>query len=128
MEEIQKEGVDYQEHESTNRERIPLGGSSLDARERVPHVEGPIPPRMSYPKTPPEDQIPKGCSLHSYGTVARMVLQGMEPLREWFCKGADMTSAAEYESALVQLEEEPPDVRHCRTFGKSDGPTSHWKA
>ena len=35
----------------------------------------------------------------------------MEPLREWFCKGADMTSAAEYEAALVQLEEEPPDIR-----------------
>ena len=30
-------------------------------------------------KTPPEDQIPRGCSLHS-----------MEPLRDWFCKGADM--------------------------------------
>ena len=56
---------------------------------------------MSYPKTRPEDQIPKGCSLHS-----------MEPLREWFCKGADMTSAAESEAALVQLEEEPPDIRH----------------
>ena len=83
-------GVDYQEHESTNRERIPLGGSSHDARERVPHVERPTPPRICYPKTPPEDQIPKGCSLHS-----------MEPLREWLCKGADMTSAAEYEAALV---------------------------
>ena len=93
-------GVDYQEHDSTTRERIPLGGSSHDARERVPHVERPTPPRMSYPKTPPEDQIPKGCSLHS-----------MEPLREWFCKGADMTSAAEYEAALVQLEEDPPDIR-----------------
>ena len=84
-------GVDYQEHGSTNRERIPLGGSSPDARERVPHVEGPTPPRMSYPKTPPEDQIPKGCSLHS-----------MEPLREWFCKEADVTSAAEYEACAVR--------------------------
>ena len=35
----------------------------------------------------------------------------MEPLRDWFCKGADMTSAAEYEAALVQLEEDPPDIR-----------------
>ena len=94
-------GVGYQEHDSTTRERIPLGGSSHDARERVPHDEGSTPPRMSYPETPPEDQIPKGCSLHS-----------MEPLREWFCKGADMTSAAEYEAALVQLEEDPPDIRH----------------
>ena len=93
-------GIDCQEHDSTNRERIPLGGSSPDARERVPHIEGPTPPRMSYPRTPPEHQIPKGCSLHS-----------MEPLREWFCKGADMTSAAEYEAALVQLEEEPPDIK-----------------
>ena len=93
-------GIDYQEHDPTNRERIPLGGRSPDARERIPNVEGSTPPRMSYPRTPPEDQIPKGCSLHS-----------MEPLREWFCKGADMTSAAEYEAALVQLEEEPPDIR-----------------
>ena len=35
----------------------------------------------------------------------------MEPLREWFCKGADMTSAAEFEAALCQLEEDPPDIR-----------------
>ena len=34
----------------------------------------------------------------------------MEPLREWFCKGADMTSPAEYEAALRQLEEDP-DIR-----------------
>ena len=48
----------------------------------------------------PEDNIPKGCSL-----------QSIEPLREWFCKGADMTSPAEYEAALCQLEEDPPDIR-----------------
>ena len=90
-------GVDYyQENESTRRERIPLGGSSNDERERVPNIEGSTPPRMNYPRTPPEDQIPRGCS---------------QPLREWFCKGADMTSAAEYEAALVQLEEDPPDIR-----------------
>ena len=35
----------------------------------------------------------------------------MEPLRDWFCRGADMTSAAECEAALVQLEEDPPDFR-----------------
>ena len=93
-------GTGYQEHDPTHRERVPLRGNSPDARERIPHVEGSTPPRVSYPRTPPEDQVPKGCSLHS-----------MEPLREWFCKGADMTSAAEYEAALVQLEEEPPDIR-----------------
>ena len=93
-------GTGYQEPDPINRERIPLGGSPPDVRERIPNVEGSTPPRMSHPRTPPEDQIPKGCSLHS-----------MEPLREWFCKGADMTSAAEYEAALVQLEEEPPDIR-----------------
>ena len=92
-------GVDYQEQESTRRERIPLGGNSNDERERVPNIEGSTPPRMNYPRTPPEDQIPRGCSLHP-----------MEPLREWFCKGADMTSAAEYEAALVQLEEDPPHI------------------
>ena len=32
-------------------------------------------------------------------------------LREWFCKGADMTSATEYEAALCQLEDDPPDIR-----------------
>ena len=52
------------------------------------------------PKTPPEDHVPKGCSLLS-----------MEPLREWFCKGADMTSPAEYEAVLCQLERDPPDIR-----------------
>ena len=45
------------------------------------------------PRIPPEDNVPKGCSL-----------QSMEPLREWFCKGA------EYEAALSQLEEDPPDI------------------
>ena len=35
----------------------------------------------------------------------------MEPLREWFCKGADMTSAAEYEAALCQHEDDSPDIR-----------------
>ena len=35
----------------------------------------------------------------------------MEPLREWFCKGADMTFPAEYEAALCQLEDDPPDIR-----------------
>ena len=93
-------GVDYQEFDSPNRERPPLSGGSPDVGERVPNTDEVAPTRVSYPRTPPEDQVPKGCSLHS-----------MEPLREWFCKGADMTSAAEYEAALVQLEDEPPDIR-----------------
>ena len=54
----------------------------------------------STPRIPSEDNVPKGCSLLS-----------MEPLREWFCKGADMTSPAEYEVALCQLEEDLPDIR-----------------
>ena len=93
-------GVDYQEFDSPNRERLPPGGGSPNVRERVPNAEGSAPIRVSYPRTPPEDQVPKGCSLHS-----------MEPLREWFCKGAARTSAAEEEAALVQLEDEPPDIR-----------------
>ena len=52
------------------------------------------------PRIPPEDHMPKGCSLLS-----------MEPLREWFCSGADMTSPAEYEAALCQIEYDPPDIR-----------------
>ena len=52
------------------------------------------------PQIPPEDNVPRGCSLHS-----------MEPLQEWFCKGADMTPPAEYEAALSQLEDDPPDIR-----------------
>ena len=96
-------GVDFYDLESSQRERISLGGKSnaSEGRERVPDAERYSPPRTNQHKTPPEDQIPRGCSLHS-----------MEPLRDWFCKRADMTSAAEYETALVQLEEDPSDIRH----------------
>ena len=93
-------GVDVYDNDIADKEQILLGGSSHGARERIPFVEKSTPPRVDYPKTPREDQILRGCSLHS-----------MEPLREWFCKGADMTSAAEYEAALAQLEEDPPDIR-----------------
>ena len=48
----------------------------------------------------PEDHEPQGCSLLS-----------LEPLQEWFCKGADVTSPTEYEAALCQLEDYPPDIR-----------------
>ena len=83
-------GIDYHDHESSHRERIPLGGNLNEGRERVPNAERSTPPRTNQPRTPPEDQIPRGCSLPS-----------MEPLRNWFCKGAAMTSAAEYEAALT---------------------------
>ena len=34
----------------------------------------------------------------------------MEPLREWFCKGADVISLAECEAALCQLEQDTPEI------------------
>ena len=80
-------GVDYHDLGTPRRERLPEG-----ARDS--------PPRNRQGYTPPEDQNPRGCSLHS-----------MEPLREWFCRGADMTSASEFEAALCQLEDDPPDIR-----------------
>ena len=80
-------GVDYHNRDESRRERFPDF-----SRES--------PPRTKQNCSPPEDQNPRGCSLHS-----------MEPLRDWFCKGADMTSAAEFEAALCQLEDDPPDIR-----------------
>ena len=80
-------GVDYHDLDPPRRERLPEG-----TRES--------PPRPRQHNTPPEDQNPRGCSLHS-----------LEPLRDWFCKGADMTSASEFEASLCQLEEDPPDIR-----------------
>ena len=80
-------GVDYHDLDPPRRDRLPEG-----TRES--------PPRQKLHNTPPEDQNPRGCSLHS-----------MEPLRDWFCKGADMTSASEFEACLCQLEEDPPDIR-----------------
>ena len=69
-------------------------------RERFPEGTRESPPRIRQNNTPPEDQNPRGCSLHS-----------MEPLRDWFCRGADMTSASEFEASLCLLEEDPPDIR-----------------
>ena len=80
-------GVNYHDRDEPGRERLP------DNRQDSP-------PRMRQSCSPPEDQNPRGCSLHS-----------MEPLRDWFCKRADMTSAAEFEAALCQLEVDPPDIR-----------------
>ena len=80
-------GTDYHDQDTPRRERLPD-----DSRES--------PPKIRQNNTPPEDQNPRGCSLHS-----------MEPLRDWFCKGADMTSAAEFEAALCQLEVDPPVIR-----------------
>ena len=84
-------GVDYHNREELRTERLPESNQES-------------PPRMRQNHVPPEDQNPKGCSLHS-----------MEPLRDWFCKGADMTSAAEFEAALCLLEEDPPDIRLYNT-------------
>ena len=80
-------GVEYHNHDESRRERLPDNSHES-------------PPRTRQNCSPPEDQNPRGCSLHS-----------MEPLRDWFCKGADMTSAAEFEAALCQLEDDPPDIR-----------------
>ena len=80
-------GVDYHDLDPPRRERLPE-----NTRES--------PPRIRQHNTPPEDQNSRGCSLHS-----------MEPLRDWFCKGADMTSASEFEASLCLLEEDPPDIR-----------------
>ena len=75
-----------------------------DQTGHTPRMESPLyrphqnrPP--STPTIPPENNVPKECSLLS-----------MEALREWFCKGADLTSPAEHEAALYQLEEYPPDI------------------
>ena len=76
-------GVGYHSDDAYYRGHIPENNR---ASARPPNT----------PRIPPEDQVPRGCSLHS-----------MEPLREWFCKGANMTSPAEYEAALCQLEEDP---------------------
>ena len=89
------------EDDGHRRGPIPEGDTSTQRREHIPENDRLSPVRLSNQyRTPPEDHIPRGCSLHS-----------MEPLREWFCKGADMTSAAEYEAALCQLEDDPPDIR-----------------
>ena len=66
------------------------------------------------PRIPPEDNVLKRCSL-----------QSMEPLREWFCKGADMTSPAEYEAAPRQLPQ--TFANSMPTLEKRDGHTSLWK-
>ena len=81
----------------SNRDAACHGGS-IGGHIPESNRASPRPPNNS--RVPPEDQVPRGCSLHS-----------MEPLREWFCKGADMTSPAEYEAALCQLEGDPPDIR-----------------
>ena len=82
-------GTGYCENDGHQRGHIPEGGSFNQQREHIPENERRVPPRLSNtPKTPLEEQVPRGCSLHS-----------MEPLREWFCK------------ALCQLEDDTPDTR-----------------
>ena len=106
----EQRGVDTPAHRPTGvggrRESPDFGGGvvyhDLDTprRERLPEGARDSPPTNRQGNTPPEEQNPRGCSLHS-----------MEPLRDWFCRGADMTSASEFEAALCQLEDDPPDIR-----------------
>ena len=94
-------GTGYRENDSHQRGHSPGGENSGYRREHLPENDRSSSQRLSNSsRIPPEDQVAKGCSLHF-----------MEPLREWFCKGADMTSAAEYEAALCQLEDDPPAFR-----------------
>ena len=93
-------GVGCNEDDAYHRGHIP---ESNRASARPPNT----------PRIPPEDQVPKGCSLHS-----------MEPLREWFCKGADITSPAENEAALCQLEDDPPDIRQYNVNIREEGWTN----
>ena len=88
-------GVDYRDIDSPRRERLPEG-----TRESLP--------RTRQNNTPPEDQSPRGCSLHS-----------MEPLRDWFCRGADMTSASEFESILAPVRGQ--SARHSGLQRKHKG-------
>ena len=71
-----------------------------------PKVETSVNRGNTFPRT--NDEYHQGCQMHLKNSPS---LHSMEPLREWFCKGADMTSAAEYEAALCQLEDDPPDIR-----------------
>ena len=48
-------------------------------------------------------------------------LMSMEPLSEWFCKGADVTSPAEFEAALSQLEIRPPNIRDVNDNIREEG-------
>ena len=63
-------GVRFDDDDAYERGHIP---ESVRSHTRTPQTS----------QIPPEDNVPRACSLHS-----------MEPLREWFCKGADMTSRA----------------------------------
>ena len=71
-------GVGYSDNGGHHRGVIE---SLSTIQKHIPENDRPSPPRSpNQPRIPPEHQVPRGCSLHS-----------MEPLREWFCKGADVT-------------------------------------
>ena len=78
----------------------PKFGGGVDYHDRLPEGTRESTPTTRQNNVPPEDQNPRGCSLHS-----------LEPLRDWFCRGADMTSASEFEASLRLLEDNPPDIR-----------------
>ena len=68
---------------------------NMDGRGHIPEYERSPKKTPQISRIPPEDNVPKGCSL-----------QSMEPLREWF-----LASPAECEATLCQLEQAPPDIR-----------------
>ena len=61
------------------------------------------------PPVPPEDQVPSRCSLMS-----------MEPLRAWFCRGADMTSPAEFEAVAGGFSPKHQGHKRQHLGGKVD--------
>ena len=68
-------------------------------------------PRIESPPNRPQQNRPPSTPESLQKTMyLRGAHESTEPLHEWFCKGADMTSPAKYEAALYQLEEYPPDI------------------
>ena len=90
-------GTGYRENDGQQRGHIPEGGGSSQHRAHIPESDRSLPRLSNQPRIPPEDQVPRGCSLHS-----------MEPLREWFCRGADTTSAADMKLRFVNSKMIPP--------------------
>ena len=81
---------------ATTIQRESTNGAGLAPRPDA-HQNTPLQDRLGItPKIPPEDHVPDS-------------LLAMEPLHEWFCKVADMTSPAEYEAALCKIESDLPE-------------------
>ena len=59
-------GTGYRENDGQQRGHIPEGGGSSQHREHIPEDDRTTPTRLSnQPRIPPEDQVQRGCSLHS---------------------------------------------------------------